>query len=568
MTDLGRRSRRIVITLWLMLAALTALLARLAWIQCAEHEKWAELARRSHFGERTLPPERGLILDRHGKELAVTCRVPSVFANPRAVGDPDATARRLARLLHLDPARVRARLDRPKYFVWIKRHVTAAEAEAVRRAGLEGVGFRREKRRFYTTGPLAAHVAGFTDIDNRGLAGAEKAFDAILAGRPGREIVRYDGRRRAISIEGTRLPPVPGMSVMLAMDARIQAICREEVRAAVEKWKARWGIAVAMDPRNGDVLAMVSYPDFDPNAPADADRAHRRNHAIGDWFEPGSTLKPFTAAALLETGAATPETRIFCHNGVRYFGRHRVRDVHGYGWLTLKMVVVKSSNIGIIEAARRLGPERLYGWLRRFGFGAPTGIRLPGEAEGLLRPVSRWTSYSMSSVPMGQEIACTGLQLVRAFCVFANGGYLVRPRVVLGIASNDGKRMVRRFPVERRRVLSESVARMMCRDILADVVNVGTARRARLAECQLAGKTGTAQIAAADGSGYEPGAYIGLFVGIAPADDPNLVVLVALNRPRGAHYGGTVAAPAVAEIIRRSLVLRMLPPQGIVTARR
>lgn len=514
----NRNSRQLV-AMWMVLAGLVLMLGRMAWIQGVQHDKWARMAREAHFTEQTIQANRGMILDCNRKSLAVTCPIESVFANPRAVANPTATAHRLARLLGVDEGVLRSRLARSSYFVWVKRHVTEAEAAAIRRADIAGVGFRKEYDRRYATGALAGHVTGFVNIDNVGQAGIEKAFNDELAGKPGREVVRRDGLSRTITATGlARVAPVPGRNVVLSIDSRVQAIAREEVKATVENWKAEWGIAVAMQPHTGDVLGLVSYPDYDPNTDERADNTLTRNHAVSDWFEPGSTMKPFTAAALLQSGRATLDTRIFCHNGFHAFGAHRVHDVHGYGWLTLKQVVVKSSNIGICKAAEQLGADRLHTWLRRFGFGRRAGLEIPGESAGLLRPTSEWSGFSMSSIPMGHEMAATGIQLARGFCVFANGGYLVKPRLVIGTTAHDGRGAIDRVPCERTRVLSREVAETLCADVLTDVVNIGTARRAQLDTYQVAGKTGTAQIARRDGRGYEDGAYVALFAGMAPAE--------------------------------------------------
>lgn len=555
---IGARTRtvnpqRLTVAIGFVVAILVLLLARLAWLQCVQHDMWAGLASRAHFAGITIPADRGFILDRNGRPLAVTCKVDSVWANPRAISDPQRTSYALSRILRMDARSIYARLTRRRYFIWIKRKVTPAEAQAVVQARLYGVGLVPENRRFYCDGALAAHVTGFVDIDDRGRAGIEAQFDSLLAGTPGYQVVRRDGLRRTMACRPPDKAPQHGNSVILTIDSRIQAITREEVVDAVQKFGAQWAIGIAMDPQTGDILAMVSYPDYDPNAYSRATPDMMRNRCIGDWYEPGSTFKPFTLAALLTTGAATPQTRFFCENGYCSFGGHRVRDVHGYGSLTLKEVIVKSSNIGIIKAGALLGPQNLSAWLRGFEFGKKTGIELPGEATGLLRPVNQWSSYTMSSIPMGQEVAVTGIQLIRGFCTFANGGYLVKPRIVLGIATTDGSVPLKYFEPQRKQFLPEGVARLIGGDILADVVQSGTGTTARLATYKIGGKTGTSQIARTNGRGYESGAFVGTFVGMAPVDNPKLVVLVSLGRPRRAHYGGTVSAPAVARIVERSL---------------
>jgi cell division protein FtsI (penicillin-binding protein 3) len=546
-------SQRLNVAIGLMVAVLAALLLRLVWLQCVQHDMWAGLAARAHFAEIKIPADRGFIVDRNLRPLAVTLKVDSIWANPRAIADPRGVSYALARILKMDASRICVRLTRERYFIWIKRKVTPAEALAVAQARIWGVGLIPENRRFYCDGALAAHITGFVDIDDKGRAGIETQFDRLLAGVPGYQVVNRDGLRRSVASRLPCVSPQNGNSIILTIDSRIQAICREEVVEAVTKFGAQWAVGIVMDPNTGDILAMVSYPDYDPNSYSRATPDQTRNRCIADWYEPGSSFKPFTLAALLTTGAATPETRFFCENGFCSFGGHKVRDVHGYGSLTLKEVIVKSSNIGIIKSAALLGPRSLSAWLRAFEFGRKTGVELPGESAGLLRPLNQWTSYSMSSIPMGQEIAVTGIQLIKGFCTFANGGYIVKPRIVLGIATPDGKIPLKYFDSQKRQFLPEPIAKKIGGDILAEVVNSGTATSARLATYRIAGKTGTSQIALANGRGYEPGAFVGTFIGMAPVESPRFVALVSLGRPQRAHYGGTVSAPAVAQILERSL---------------
>jgi len=563
----GRRCRWVA---GLLLAGFGALALRLIWVQVVEHPKWSHRAAQQEFTQVTIPAERGAIFDRNGRRLATSRDVWSVWADPKFVEDAGATAGALARELGLEEAQVRARLEQPRRFVWLKRKVGAPEAEAVRRLDLAGVGLQRESLRTYPEGVRACHVLGFVNIDNIGQEGLEARFDALLRGADGAAILRVDGRRRPICDASMPIiEPQHGENLVLTLDANIQAICEEELEAAVRRWRAKSGVSIVMDPCSGDVLALACLPNFDPNhfseCPADA----RRNRAVVDYYEPGSSLKPVVAAAVLETGLAAPTTRFDCHMGEWRVGSRVLHDVHGYGMLTLVEVVEKSSNIGIAQVAALLGPRGLYQTVRAFGFGEPTGIELPGETAGMVHPLRYWTSYSMTSVPMGQEIGVSALQLARAFCVFANGGYLVSPRLVAGSVTPDGMTLREHFgrPAPRR-VLSRGVAEFMARQVLAGVVERGTGKAARLAGYSVGGKTGTAQVTRPGGRGYEPGAYIGTFVGFAPVEAPRFVVLVSLERPVGTHYGGTVAAPTVARILERSLAYAGVPPRVGATAMR
>ena len=532
-----------------------ALFFRLAWVQCFQHEAWSSLAAASQTRRVPRPARRGHILDRRGRELAITRSVESCCANPRAIKAKKQTARILSRLLNLDQPRLLEQLSRERYFIWVKRKLTRKEAELVRRFDLRGVGLRTEQQRFYPNARLACHVLGFVDIDGKGLAGEELAFDRWLAGKPGCAIMRQDACRRTIRTAGEEERPArPGLSLVLTIDATIQQALQEELAAACERWKPKWASGVVLCPRTGDVLAMANVPDFNPNEFWRFDEEQRRNRAVTDSFEPGSAFKPFVAAWALQRGQVELGSRFDCRQGIYRVGRRVLRDAHAYGVLDLKDVLVHSSNIGIAQVAARLGDRDLYQAVRAFGFGQRTGIALPGEASGILNPVGRWSSYSQASIAMGQEVAVTPLQLAVGFATLANGGYRVRPRIALGLASPDGLRIVRRFPAPpRERVLSREVAEWMGQAVLREVVTRGTGRRARGIAYAVAGKTGTAQVAAPNGGGYIPDAYVGTFVGFAPAGAPRVVVAISVGEPKGVHYGGRVAAPAVAKVIERSL---------------
>lgn len=560
-------------------AGLVMLAVRLVVIQCLQHDRWLTVARSMQDTRVTVKARRGLILDRRGRRLAVTVRSPSVFANPRAIP----TARRhevaaaLSPILGSDEQEIFTRLDRaarcvrPRYFVWIKRRITPEQAEAVERLRLPGVGLRDETRRVYPNGTLLAHVIGFVGTDGCGLEGLEARFDALLSGKPGEEFVRRDGVGRLFDVSPvSRKPAVDGLSVQLTIDMRIQRIVEEELAAACEKHRPERACAVVMDPWTGDVLAIAGWPTFDPGCFRDVPAAVRRNMAVTECLEPGSTFKPFVAAAALERGVVTPRTVFNCHRGRYRIGRRVLHDAHGYGRLSVRDIVAFSSNIGMAQVGARLGRQQMYRALRRFGFGRRSGIELPGESAGLLRPPAAWSKLSISSIPMGQEIAVSPLQLVTAFCVFANGGWLVRPRIVLGVADSTGRYRLRTAgPPRCRRVLPGKVADLMGKDLLAAVVERGTGRRCAIPGYPMGGKTGTAQIARPGGGGYEPGAYCALFVGIVPVETPRFVIGLAARKPSGSsHYGGVVAGPAVSRIAERILSTYHVPRFMRMTRRR
>ncbi len=570
----GLRSGWPLVTL--VVLALAALAGRCVWLVQTRGDAWRQAALRQQTGTRTIPARRGEILDCRGRVLATTVEGASVFCDPQRVADLASEARLAAELLGLDAAALRARIAkrRGRRFVWIARHVGDAAARRVREsisAGrLPGFGVRAEPARRYPLARCAAHVLGFVDPDLRGLAGIELAWDEALRGRAG--IARYvvDVRRRPIErLEGER-PPRHGSSVVLTIDAFVQQRVERHLRAAVEKFGARWGCAIAMDPASGEILAMASVPDFDPADPLGDDKSYAAagprlvNHAIGSVFEPGSVFKPFVAAEAIEQGVARLDQRLAIGGPARRFGRRVIHDTHAYDVLRVREVISRSSNIGMALLGRRLGPRRVYDCVRRFGFGRPTGVGLPGEEAGLVHELRRWSGYSLESIAMGQEIAVTPLQLISAFCTLANDGWLLRPRIVRGVVDADGRvREDRSRPEPLRRGVSARTARRRRRGALAEGVRSGTGRQAALADYEVFGKTGTAQIARRDGRGYEPGAFVASFIGGAPVDDPRLVLLVSIYHPTtgGSHYGGTVAAPTVAAILDETLPYLGVEPQ-------
>ena len=560
-----------------LLVAFLGLAVRLAYVQTYQHPKWAAAADRMEAECVTMEAERGLILTREGRTLAASAHVPSIYINPRAVPAErrSEVAATLAGILKTDPNGLADLLARPKYFAWVKRKVSPAESQAVLGAELPGVGVRDEPSRCYPNGALLCHVLGAVGADGNGLAGLEAEDNAILSGTPGSALVYKDGLGRTMfaahlsnplevvstdeSQAGMITPVVNGHSLILTIDARIQEIAEQELREACEKYRPESGCALVLDPWTGDVLAMACWPTFDPAHIASAPAAVLQNMAVSVAIEPGSTFKPFVCSKALEAGVVTPDTVFDCHQGVYRIGSRTLHDAHGYGRLSVRDIIAFSSNIGMAQVGERLGPERMHAGLSLFGFGRRTGIELPGESAGLLHPLRQWTRLSVSSIPMGQEVAVSALQLTAGFCAFANGGWGVRPRLVLGTADSQGHNMIPSAPPSFHRVLDERVAKLMCGDLLAAVVEKGTARESAIAGYSMSGKTGTPQLSRPGGRGYEPGAYASLFVGIVPTSAPRFVISVVIERPTTAHYGGTVAAPAVAHMAERILSMFQFP---------
>ena len=541
---------------------LVLLAARLAQIQIVGHDRYAALADEQHVMRRTIGARRGDVRDAAGRGLATSVRVWSVCADPQAVANPEAAATLLAGVLELDRAAVRRKLGRPNRFVWIKRKVSDEQAAFLREVGLRGVSFRKEWLRKHPHGSVAAQVVGLTDVDGRGLSGVELRLDRLLRPRPGREAVAVDASRRVIRRPDDRLIRVPsdGCDVTLTVDSLVQEVAQQELAKAVEKHRPEAAWAVVLDARTGAVLAMANWPEFDPEDRAGFRAGTDRNLIVTDAFEFGSVMKPFTIASALDAGVVKPETEFFCHNGAWRAGTggrgsRTVRDAHGYGTLTVSDILAKSSNIGIAQIGTLLGADRLHMSLRRFCLGEPTGIELPGETGGILRPLSRWTGYSVVSISFGQELASSPLSVATAFCAFANRGVLYRPQIIRRITDSHTGRVLYELnePVRAHRAVSPRAAAQVLA-MLRRVVVSGTGRRADLEGYPVAGKTGTAQLARTDGRGYYDDLYLSSFVGLAPAHEPRVCVLVSLKAPtENGYYGGTVAAPVVAKIIDRTL---------------
>ncbi len=440
-------------------------------------------------------------------------------------------------------------------------------------AGMLGLGLFDEPYRTYPMNETAAPLIGFVSRDGVGVSGLEYQLDEYLRGENGvKEIIR-DARRKAfwLADDGYR-PARDGYHVVLTIDAEIQAITERELGAAIEQFGAESGTAVVMNAKTGAVLAMASLPGFDPNYYTDYSPSYYRNRAITDPYEPGSIFKPFVAAAALAEKRAHLGEAIDCESGSWRDGARTLHDHHPCGLLTFEQVIIKSSNIGMAKLGKRLGNEKLYDYVKAFGFGEKSGVNLTGEDAGIVRPLHRWNTFSTTSLPMGQEIGVTTLQMARAFCVFANGGKLVQPHVLRAVLAADGS-VVRDFgePPPVRQVIPPEIARIMRDRILVAVVNEGTGSRAKLAGYQVFGKTGTAQIARKGGGGYEKNAYVGSFIAGAPAADPELVAIVSVRRPDRSkgYYGGTIAAPAVREILGQSLAYLDVPydkPREVMTA--
>lgn len=503
-----------------------------------------------------IPPERGAILDRNLKEFASNLKVPSIYASPRLMSEkerPKLTGQ-VSKILGLSYRFTFERLNRNKSFVWLKRRVSVKEADQIRAIQDPNLGITYETKRFYPHGEMLAHVLGFCNIDNQGVEGLELLHQGKLQGRAGFRYTKRDARgREMVALEKKLVPAVNGHTLMLTIDQHIQYLTEKALDEAFRKYRAAGGVAVVMDPETGAILAMASRPSFDPNQVTVSEQASRRNRAVTDIFEPGSVFKIVTAAAALNEGKVTLSDKFNCENGEwRPRPSRVIHDVHPYGVISFPEVLIKSSNIGTVKIAMRLGERTLYDYVKRFGFGQKTGIDFPGEVSGILRPVEKWSKFSITSIPFGQEVAATALQMLSAISIIANGGHPVKPYLLEEIRDQNGVAVFKHEPVLSEPVIRPETAAAMT-NILERVVQEGTGKNAAVNGIRVAGKTGTSQ-KLNPGGGYSHSSFIGSFIGYAPAEHPMLAMIVSLDNPHPYYYGGTVAAPVFREVMEGSLI--------------
>ena len=523
-----------------------------------EAERLRGLAEEQYLREVELPPRRGRILDRNHNELASTADVDSIYCNPRRLPDPTDAARKLSRILGVDFKDLSQKLGQKRFFAWVKRKVTPEEVEAVKKLGLPGLAFTREPRRFYPNRTLAATVMGHSGSDGRGQEGVELAFDRYLRGQGSSMQGVRDALGRELFVDGMGESVAgAGSDVVLTIDRYLTFITERAIEEAHAQYHAKAVIAIVMDPRTGELLAMASTPSYNPNDPSSAGQHGARDRAITDTFEPGSTMKTFTIAAALDAGVVRPDDHFDCQMGRMMVGKYTIHDTHQHGSLSVAEIFKFSSNIGATKIARRLGRDRLAEGLARFGFGHSTETGLPGERNGLLRPVAKWGDIGFANVSFGQGLTVTPLQIVTGMAAIASGGMYHPPRIVTQVVRPDGtQEALPERPAVR--VISERAARAMT-GIMEGVTQVGgTARAAAIDGYSVAGKTGTAQ--KVSGGHYDSSKWVSSFIGFAPADDPRVAIAVMVDEPQGDIYGGTIAAPAFKEITSFALNYLRIPP--------
>jgi cell division protein FtsI (penicillin-binding protein 3) len=527
--------------------------ARLVYLQVIERGELQARADRQHNRLIAAPAKRGEILDRNGHVLAYSVDADTIFADPSEVEDPDEAAALVCTALDSCAARERLEmaksLRRDTQFVYLARKVSPDEALRVRALKLKGVAFLKESRRYYPKKELAAHVLGYVGLDNTGLAGLESTYDAQVRGREGKIFIQTDARQHALTSRVDR-PATAGASLELSIDQYLQHIAERELRIGVEENRAAGGTALIMNPHTGEILALANWPTFNPNAFGRFDDRERRNRAIQDLYEPGSTFKVVTASAALEEGVIHPDDWVDCAPGyITFPGRKPIYDFHRYGTLSFTDVIVKSSNIGAIKVGLRLGPERLGRYVSRFGFGQPIGPDFRGESPGIVWNPARLDASALASVSMGYQVGVTPLQMAAAVGSVANGGSLIEPRVVRAFI-HDGVRRPVTPKVLRKTISPNTIAELTA--MMEGVVERGTAKSAQIPGYTIAGKTGTA--AKLVNGRYSDSDYNASFVGFVPSRQPAMTIIVVIDSPHGAGYtGGVVAAPVFRRIAEASL---------------
>src|SRR5438270_324699 len=533
---------------------------RLIYLQMIKHDQYAGLAAEKHVYKQPIFAERGTILDANNEVLAHNVPVETVVGDATHLTEVEATVDLVSGELKLPRADVSEKLHSDRRYIVLKREVPKAITDSLRQKlrgqNLRGIYFEQDATRIYPNGVMLCHVIGFTDFEHHGIQGVEASMDDYLRGqdgyryiehnRAGQEIVLYRGQERA---------PRDGYQVHLTVDLNLQNIVENEIDAAVREFNPQKATIILMRPQTGEILAMANRPDFDLNQRNTARPEQMKNRAIIDMMEPGSTFKIVTAAAALNEKKVRPDTTIFCENGRWNFGGRPLHDHKAYGELSVQDILVKSSNIGAAKLALSVGDQKFYEYIRRFGFGERTGVELPGEISGVIRPPQSWSKISITRIPMGHEVGVTPLQMTVAMATIANGGKLITPRIVKSVTAADGKTIAEFTPQPVRQVISLQTAQQLSNALRGVVSDRGTAAAAAVAGFTIAGKTGTAQKVDPHG-GYEHGKYVVSFTGFLPADHPEFVGLVVLDDAKTSkpeqNYGGLIAGPIFARIAEKA----------------
>jgi len=544
---------RIVSVLLIFLVLFIALLSRAFQLQVLSGQKLKTLAHKQHTTTLQLQPERGVIYDRNGEKLAASILADSVCADPSKIADPVRTARQISEILHLDNAAVFKKISEPKSFCWLARRISPEQAAHVEAANIEGIAVVKEPKRFYPNGELAAHMLGFVGYDATGLEGLEKKYNEVLKGKPEKVAWSRDakGKKLFLRAENNETRKDENINLVLTIDSRIQYLVETHLQDAVLTKGAKGGTAVVMDPKTGEILALANEGRFNPNNIQGLTSEKWRNRAITDCFDPGSTFKPFLVAAALEEKVVKESEKFYCENGTFIVADRTIHEANRqrHGVLTVADILKYSSNIGSVKIAQKLGKEKFAKYIENFGFGMKTGIDLPGESAGLVRPVQKWTKVDAATVAFGQGVSVTAIQLITAMSAIANNGVMMKPYIVRGFADKDDRLIKVYTPTVVRTVVSPGVAKRLT-GMLTEVVGAvdGTGKNARIVNVAVAGKTGTSQKFDFARGVYSSEKVRTSFMGFFPADNPQIAILVILDEPQRDKWGGVAAAPVFRNI--------------------
>jgi len=539
---------RLASILAIFLILFIALLSRAFQLQILSGERLKALAQRQHMTTLPIHSERGMIYDRNGERLAMSVQADSVFADPTRVTDPARASRQIASLLNLDASAVYRKISEPKSFCWLARKIAPQQAAQVEAANIDGVYLIKEPKRFYPNGQLAAHLIGFTGFEAEGLEGLEKKYDENLKGKPGKLTWARDakGKKLFLHVEHNPSPKEESTNLVLTIDSRMQYLVETHLKEAVSDKSAKAGVAIVMDPKTGEILALANEKGFNPNNIKGLKSDDWRNRAVSDVFDPGSTFKPFLVAAAMEEKAVKESDHFYCENGYYTVANRVIREANRkrHGTLTVREILKYSSNIGSAKIADKLGKEKYFSYIKNFGFGSKTGIDLTGEASGLLRPVQNWTKVDTAAIAFGQGISVTAIQLITAMSAIANDGVLMKPFIVRGFTDKNNTPIKMFAPEPVRRVVSAQTAKRLTA-MLTEVVGAkdGTGKNAHIVNVSVAGKTGTAQKFDFARHVYSSERVRTSFIGFFPAENPQVVILVILDEPQRDKWGGVAAAP-------------------------
>jgi cell division protein FtsI/penicillin-binding protein 2 len=553
----GVNKKRAIILSTVIIFSFFAIFLRLVDLMILNHKRFLIEANKRHIKVEDIQVRRGIIFDRRGRELALNLELESLYCDPENLDLKSDGVIKLASVMAKDPSIILSKIPADGRFAWIERKLEPDISERIKKLNIEGLGFQTEAKRFYPKDKLASHILGFVGIDNQALEGVEKQYDKYLKTSGGKVFLERDASGRTLSSGVDR--EAKGNNIVLTIDEGLQGIVEKEVDKAMLKWRAASASAIMMNPLTGEILALANRPAYNPNIQGRAGDSDKRNRAITDCYEPGSTFKIVIGTASLEEKITKPETLFDVSRGGIAVGGKTIRDVHKYGILTFKEVIQKSSNVGSIMIGMQLGKERIYKYAKLLGIGEKTGIDLPGEVSGWIRPSEKWSGTSLGAIPIGQEVAVTPLQMLRAYSAIANGGFLVRPHVVSDVISPDGRVLASFRNKDMTRIISAKTAETF-KDILKSVVEEGgTGKSASVKGNEVAGKTGTAQIINPVTKRYSKEKYVSSFVGFVPADNPRLAIIVVVFEPKGQIYGGVVAAPVFKDIAEQALSYLDIP---------